>query len=97
MKELTALPVTFTEPANDGRIVVIEQVHQEKLKGGVKPYSISLTVQQEGENIVIPIVATEGERKTANSQLTLSIGEARELADSLERAITDAQNFVRYI
>ena len=96
MKELTALPVTFTEPANDRRTVVIEQVHQEKLKGGVKPYSISLTVQQENENIVIPLVATEGERKTANAQLTLSIGETQELIDYLERAITDAQDFVRY-
>src|SRR5437762_9727353 len=84
---MKAFPVVFTEPT-DERIVVVEQVHHEQFADTVRQSTISLTVIYDGGNIVIPIIATNG-RKTANAQLTLSIGETRQLIDYLERAIAD--------
>jgi hypothetical protein len=95
MKDLKVFPIEFTEPT-DERIVIVEQTHHEQLANTVRQSTVSLTVSRDGDKVVIPITATEG-RKTTNARLTLTIGETRELIDYLERAITDAEQFVRYI
>jgi Cdc6-like AAA superfamily ATPase len=89
MKELKVFPISFTEPT-DERIVVIEQVHHEQLSDKVKQRWVSLTIQQDGENVVVPI-ATKNGAKSADSQLTLSVSEARRLIQFLAKAVEDAE------
>jgi len=92
--DLKVFPVTFTEPT-DERIVVVQQLHQKQFADGVKPSTIHLTITWEDENVVIPIIATEGSRKTANARLTIGIGDERKLISYLERAIADAEDFIQ--
>jgi hypothetical protein len=93
-ESMKVFPVEFTEPT-DERIVVVDQTHHEQFADTVRQSTVNLTITYDGEKVIIPIIATHG-RKTANAQLTLSIGETRELIGYLERAITDAEDSVRY-
>ena len=95
MKDLKVFPVAFTEPT-DERIVVVEQTHHEQLNDTVRQSTLHLTVKPDADKVVIPITATNG-RKTVDAQFTFSIGETRELIDYLERAIMDAEDFVRSV
>ena len=90
---MKVFPVAFTEPT-DERIVVAEQTHHKQLNDTVRQSTVHLTVKPDADKIVIPIITTNG-RKTADAQFTLSIGETRNLIDYLERAIADAEDFVR--
>jgi hypothetical protein len=97
---MKSFPVSFTHCDGDGGhsdAIIVDQTHHEELRDGVKQYTAKVTIEREGETIVIPITVTEGPRKNATSQLTLSIEDTRQLVQHLSEAIKDAEEYVEYL